>query len=93
MPFGLVNTLAFFQAYINKAIMELINIFYIIYFDDIFIYISFIDFAIYEKAIKKVLIYFEEFKLYTNLKKCDFLVSKIEFLGFIIKRNGVIMDL
>ena len=93
MLFGLINALASFQVYINKAIAGLINVFCIIYLNDILIYTLFTDFIIYWETIRKMLAHFKEFKLYINLKKCDFLVSEVKFLKFIIKRNGVAMDL
>jgi hypothetical protein len=40
MPFGFINAPAIFQMYINKALVDLININYITYLDDIFIYSS-----------------------------------------------------
>ena len=38
MPFELSNTPASFQGYINKILAEKLDIFVIVYFDDIFIY-------------------------------------------------------
>ena len=38
MPFGLSNAPASFQGYINKILVEKLNIFVIVYLDDIFIY-------------------------------------------------------
>ncbi len=38
MPFGLTNALATFQSYINKILAEKLNVFMIIYLDDILIY-------------------------------------------------------
>ncbi len=40
MPFGLFNTLASFQGYINKIFTEKLDIFVMIYLDDILIYIK-----------------------------------------------------
>ena len=42
MLFDLINVPAIFQTYINKALADLININYVAYLDDIFIY-SFIS--------------------------------------------------
>ena len=38
MPFGLSNTPASFQDYINKILAEKLDIFVIVYLDDILIY-------------------------------------------------------
>ena len=38
MSFGLFNTLASFQGYINKILAKKLNLFVIVYLDDIFIY-------------------------------------------------------
>ncbi len=40
MPFGLINMSAMFQSYINKILGEKLNVFIIVYFDDILIYIE-----------------------------------------------------
>ena len=38
MPFGLSNTLVIFQGYVNKILAEKLDIFVIVYLDDILIY-------------------------------------------------------
>ena len=38
MPFGLTNALKSFQSYVNKILVEMLNIFIIIYLNDILIY-------------------------------------------------------
>ena len=40
MSFGLSNALASFQVYINKILAEKLDIFIIVYLDNIFIYIE-----------------------------------------------------
>ena len=40
MSFGLFNVSAIFQAYINKILTDMIDVFYVVYFNDILIYSS-----------------------------------------------------
>ncbi len=82
MFFGLTNTSAIFQLYINRALIDLIDIYYIIYLDDIFIY--FINSTDHQRYIREVLERLRNFKLYLKLSKCEFSINRVEFLGFIV---------
>jgi hypothetical protein len=82
MPFGLINALAIFQAYINKALSRIVDYFMVIYLDNILIYFKpEEDYYTYIKIIIKRL---RKYKLYTKLSKYFFNVKEVEFLGFII---------
>ena len=43
MTFGLYNTLTYFQDYINKILIEKLDVFIIVYLDNILIYTDKID--------------------------------------------------
>jgi hypothetical protein len=91
MPFSLTNTLAIFQAYINKALSRLINYFVVIYLNNILIYSKpGEDYHAYVRIVIKRL---RKHKLYTKLSKCFFNVEEVEFLGFIVGSIGVKPDL
>jgi hypothetical protein len=47
----------------------------------------------YVKYIKKVLRKLKEYKLYLQLRKCEFYIKEIEFLGFIVSIEGVKINL
>ena len=63
------------------------DIFIIIYLDNIFIYLKI--FGEYIKYIKIIFGKLAPQKLIIKRKKCDFYKYKIDFLGFIVKREGI----
>src|SRR5438045_9757805 len=67
LPFGLANALATFQAYINKALSGLLDVFCVVYLDDILIYSQAGE--SHEDHIRQVLERLRQYKLYANLKK------------------------
>jgi hypothetical protein len=91
MPFGLTNTLATFQAYINKVLSRLVNYFVVIYLNNILIYFK--PGEDYYTYIRIVIERLRKHKLYTKLSKCFFNIKEIEFLGFIVGSIGVKPDL
>src|SRR6266536_320333 len=90
MPFGLTNTPAIFQLYINRALIDLINIYYIIYLDDIFIYSA--NPTDHQRHIREILKRLRNFKLYLKLFKCEFSVKCVKFLNFIITTRDIDME-
>ena len=90
MPFGLANAPATFQAYISQALVGLVDTICVVYLDDILIYSS--DDASHERHVKTVLDRLRQYKLYCNLKKCEFKTSSVEFLGFVVGTAGVSME-
>ncbi len=87
MSFDLVNTLAIFQLYINRALIGLINIYCVIYLDDILIY--FINSADHQRHVHEFLKKFRNFKLYLKLSKCEFSINRVKFLNFMIIIRGI----
>ena len=83
MPFGLSNVPASFQDYINKILAEKLDIFVIVYLNDIFIYIEDPSQS-HVKAVRWVLDVLRRHGLFANLKKCQFHKDKVCFLGYIV---------
>jgi RNase H-like domain found in reverse transcriptase/Reverse transcriptase (RNA-dependent DNA polymerase)/Integrase zinc binding domain/Chromo (CHRromatin Organisation MOdifier) domain/Integrase core domain len=90
MPFGLSNAPATFQAYINRALVSLMDTICVVYLDDILIYSN--DLTSHWRHVKEVLERLRRFRLYANLKKCVFATDSVEFLGFVVSTVGVSMD-
>ena len=91
MPFGLSNAPASFQGYINKILAKKLDIFVIVYLDDIFIYTKDPDQG-HVKAVKWVLDILRRYRLFANLKKCCFHRDKVCFLGYIVSAQRVRME-
>ena len=88
MPFGLTNAPGSFQGYVNKILAEKLNIFVIVYLDDILIYTEDPGKA-HVEAVRWVLDVLRKYGLYANLKKCRFHKDEIRFLGFVISRDDI----
>ena len=87
MPFGFINAPAIYQQFINDTLAEYLDVFIIIYFNDILIYLK-----IFEEYIKYIKIIFRKLasrKIIIKEKKCDFYKYKIDFLGFMVGRKGI----
>ena len=90
MPFGLANAPATFQSYIHKALGNLVDTTCVVYLDDILIYSG--DEESHTQHVRQVLQRLREWGLYAKLSKCQFHTQEVEFLGFIVTPNGVVMD-
>ena len=90
MPFGLTNAPASFQGYINKILAEKLDIFVIVYLDDILIYTD--DDESHVTAVRWVLEQLRKFSLFANLKKCRFHQEEVRFLGYVVSSKGIRME-
>ena len=91
MPFGLSNAPATFQGYVNKILAEKLDIFVIVYLDDILIYIKDLG-QPHVEAVRWVLDQFRKYLLFANLKKCHFHQDKICFLGYVMSSKDISME-
>ena len=91
MLFGLTNAPASFQGYINKILAEKLDIFVIVYLDDILIYTD-DDGDGHVTAVRWVLEQLRKFSLYANLKKCRFHQEEVRFLGYVVSSEGIRME-
>ena len=91
MPFGLSNTPTTFLLYINKCLAEKLDVFVIVYLDNILIYTNKKG-ARHEKVVRWVLKQLQKDGLYANLKKCRFNTKEIYFLRFIVLPSGIYIE-
>lgn len=87
LPFGLSNGPSFFQQTISRVLGNLRFQNVIQYLDDILLVSKSIGDNI--KLLETVLQIFKTSGLTLNLKKCHFLKTEIEFLGYRIKENSI----
>ena len=91
MPFGLSNAPASFQGYINKILAEKLNIFVIVYLDDILVYTEDQGQG-HVEAVRWVLDLLRKNGLFANLKKCWFYKDEVRFLGYVVLSQGIRME-
>ncbi|KAI2646340.1 Transposon Tf2-9 polyprotein [Labeo rohita] len=88
MPYGLANSPAIFQSFINEILKDFLNKFVIAYIDDILIYSM--SEAEHIHQVRTVLSRLLENQLYVKAEKCEFIQTS--FLGYHISHQGVRMD-
>ena len=91
MLFGLTNALATFMDLVNRIVRKYLDLFVIIFIDDIFIYsTSENDHIIHLMIILNVL---KDKKLFSKFRKCELGLRSVAFLGHIVSSEGVVVDL
>ena len=91
MSFGLSNAPATFQGYVNKILAEKLDIFVVVYLDDILIYTEDPG-QPHVEAVRWVLDQLRKHSLFANLKKCRFHQDEVRFLGYVVSSKGISME-
>ena len=91
MLFELFNALASFQSYINKILAKKLNVFIIVYLDDIFIYTK-DEGQDYVEPVQWVLDLIQKNRFFANLKKYRFYQNKNYILRYIVSAQKVQME-
>ena len=90
MLFGLTNALIAFQQFINDIFSNLLDVYVVIYLDDILIYLN--NISEHHWHVKEVLKHFCKASLYTKAEKCEFHSKSVEYLGYILSPSGLTMS-
>ena len=90
MPFGLTNAPAAFMDLMNHVFRPYLDQFVVVFIDDILIYSKTEE--EHAQHLEIVLQTLRKHKLYAKLKKCDFWLNKVTFLGHIISGEGISPD-
>ena len=90
MSFGLTNAPYTFMRLMNHVLHAFIGKFVMVYFDNILVYSR--DFDELMSHLRCVLDVLRKENLYANIKKCNFCIDKVIFLGFVISAQGIEVD-
>ena len=90
MLFGLTNALAAFMDLMNKIFKPYLDKLVVVFIDDILIYSR--SKTEHEEHLRCVLQILIKEKLYAKLKKCEFWLDKMAFLGHIVSKDGISVD-
>ena len=87
MPMGLTNAPATFQRLMNDIFRPYLDKFVLVYLDDILIYSK--NLETHKEHLRIVLTALRQHKLYAKKSKCAFALPSIEFLGYIVSKDGI----
>ena len=90
MSFELINASTTCQKMINDALREYLDIFVIIYLNDILIYSKTLKKHV--NHVQKVLTCLMKRNLRLKSKKCEFHKEKVDFLKFIVEKHNIKID-
>nr|GEZ48038.1 hypothetical protein [Tanacetum cinerariifolium] len=90
MPFGLTNAPAVFMDLMNRVCKPYLDRFVIMFIDDILLYSK--NRKEHEGHLKLILKLLKEEELYAKFSKCEFWLSKVQFLGHVNDSEGIHVD-
>ncbi len=89
MPFGVKNGLPTYHKVVIKVFHEYIDLFMKIFLNNFTI---FSDLSTHLEKLKKCFLKYREFSISLNPNKCAFMVFSRTILGFIMSKEGKVMD-
>ena len=90
LPFGLTNAPATFMTVMNEIFKDYLDVFVIIYIDDILVYSK--TWKDHLQHVKKILEILRKEKFFGKLTKCIFGATEVEYLGHLISNDGIKVD-
>ena len=90
MSFGLTNAPATFMDLMNRVFKPYLDQFVVVFIDDILVYSK--SREEHERHLSIVLHTLRDKQLYDKLKKCEFWLDKVSFLGHVVTKDGISVD-
>src|SRR4030042_881344 len=91
MSFGLTNAPATFSRLMNYIFMDYLDKFVVVYLDDILVYSK--NKEEHAEHLRLVLERLREHQLYAKYSKCEFWLSEVTYLGHVISKDGIAVNL
>ena len=91
MPFGLSSTPGTFQGYVNMILAKKLDMFIIVFLDDILIYSKNLG-QPHVEVVHWVLNQLRKYSFFANLKKCCFDQNEVCFLGYVVSSKRISME-
>jgi len=90
MLFRLTNTPAAFQRFMNNVFSNLLDVYIVVYLDDILICSD--NITQHWRHVKEVLKRLRKAGLYAKAEKCEFHSDSVEYLGYVLFPSGLTMS-
>jgi len=90
MPFGLTNAPSTFQDMMNHVLSDMLDVGVLAYMDDILVYADTEEG--HDRTVKEVLKRLQNNGRSISPEKCVWKATEVEFLGYVIGRNGIRMS-
>ena len=91
LPFGVSNAPGVFMQYMNRILHPFLDRFVVVFINDILVYLK--SEEEHAEHLRVVLRVWKEKKLFAKLSKCEFWFRKVNFLGHLISKGGIEVDL
>lgn len=91
LPFSLTNVKTTFMCLMNNVLHKYLDRFVLVFIDDILVYSK--NEEEHKEHLKLVLQSLREHQLYPKLNKCEFYKDKMKYLGHIISKERLFVDL
>jgi len=90
MPFRLTNAPAAFQRFMNNIFSDLLDVYIVVYLDNILIYSD--NITQHWSHVKEVLKRLQKAGLYVKAEKYEFYLDSIKYLGYVLSPSGLTMS-
>jgi hypothetical protein len=91
IPFGLCNAPSTFQSLMNHVFHHFLRHFVLVFIDDILIYSK--NSSSHLSHVNQVIHLLSKHQFFLKQYKCSFGASEVEYLGHIVRKDGVQVDL